>query len=250
MYKKSSPLYLEVKKYLSDKISKDFNSGDIIPTQSEIAKITKTSLITVKRAINELVSEGLLETIAGKGTFVKDTPLIDNHVGISSWTDSIVGIGKTPKTFQTSIQKRIPTTEVANILQLKARKHTVLIKRLRGVNQKPICIMYNEIPLDLAPDLDKKPFDAESFYSWLKDHYNLVPSFANEEVYAREATEKEKEILSMTENIVLIIKRVSYLPNNIPFEISKIIAPANAYRYKSRQINSSISEIDTIKNKF
>ena len=83
MATKKSPLYYEVMNYLADRISKEYKPGDIIPTQTDIASITRTSLITVKRAVNELVSEGILETIAGKGTFVKPKPLVDNHVGVS-----------------------------------------------------------------------------------------------------------------------------------------------------------------------
>ncbi len=240
---KTKPLYIEVIKYLSDLISNGYKAGDNIPTQTEISKQTNTSLITVKRAINELVAEGILETIAGKGTFVKDAPLIDNHVGISSWTDSVFGIGKTPRTFKTTINKHIPVSKIANILQLKAREHSVVITRLRGIEDKPICIMTNEIPLQLVPGLDKKKFDTGSLYAWLKENYQLVPAFANEEVYAREATKEERDVLSMTCNIVLIINRISYLANDIPFEISKIIAPANEYRYKSSQVNSSMSDI-------
>lgn len=245
MTAKKSLLYYEVMNYLVDRIANEFKPGDIIPTQTEIAAITQTSLITVKRAVNELVSEGILETIAGKGTFVKSKPLIDNHVGVSSWTDSIAGIGVKPQTLDLIIEKHVPTKDIAHTLQLKARKQTILIKRIRGIEQKPVCIMHNEIPLDLVPGLDKKPFDAESFYVFLKENYNLVPAFAQEEVYAREATEQEMRLLNMNDNIVLIIKRTSYLEDQTPFEVSKIIAPASEYRYRSKQVNSSIKNINS-----
>ncbi len=245
MATKKSPLYYEVMNYLADRISKEYKPGDIIPTQTDIASITRTSLITVKRAVNELVSEGILETIAGKGTFVKPKPLVDNHVGVSSWTDSIVGIGAKPGTLKLTIEKHIPASDIATILQLKARKQTILIKRIRGIDQKPICIMSNEIPANIVPGLEKKPFDSESFYAFLKDNYNLIPSHAFEEVYAREALEEEVRQLNMKDNIVLIIKRISYLEDQTPFEISKIIAPASDYRYRSKQINSSIKDINS-----
>lgn len=232
MAAKKTPLYYEVMNYLIDRITNDFRPGDVIPTQTEIAMITRTSLITVKRAVNELVSEGVLETIAGKGTFVKPRPLIDNHVGVSSWTDSIAGTGAMPQTLELIIEKHIPVKDIAHLLQLKARRQTLLITRIRGIEQKPVCIMRNEIPLDLVPGLDKKPFDTESFYAYLQENYNLIPSFANEEVYAREATEEEVLKLAMKSNIVLIIERISYLNDQTPFEISKIIAPASDYRYR------------------
>ena len=101
-----------------------------------------------------------------------------------------------------TIEKHIPASDIATILQLKARKQTILIKRIRGIDQKPICIMSNEIPANIVPGLEKKPFDSESFYAFLKDNYNLIPSHAFEEVYAREALEEEVRQLNMKDNIV------------------------------------------------
>lgn len=241
---KTAPLYYTVMTYLIDRIEKEFNPGDLIPTQTEIAEVTKTSLITVKRAVNELVNEGILETIAGKGTFAKHKPLIDTHVGISSWTDSIAGIGALPETLSIEIKKYIPNKVVAHILKLKARNKTVLIKRIRSINNKPICIMYNELNAELVPDLEKGKFDSESLYAFLKEQYNLIADFATEEVYARDATNEELLQLKMEDNIVIVIERLSFLTDQKPFEISRIIAPASQYRYKSLQINSTLRNIN------
>ena len=103
--------------------------------------------------------------------------------------------------------------------------------------------MRNEFPADLVPGMDKKNINKESLYEWIKDNYGLVPAVADEEVYAREATEEEMKVLGMNSTIVLVIKRVSYLSDNRPFEVSKIIASASEYRYRSRQINSTIKTL-------
>ena len=102
------PLYVTVKAHIVDNILKKLSPGRLIPTQAEISKETGTSLITVKRAIKELEKEGYLEPKAGKGTFVKHPPLIDRHVGVSSWTDSISGLGRIPNTAWIRVEKRIP----------------------------------------------------------------------------------------------------------------------------------------------
>lgn len=68
-----TPLYEQIVRDLRRKIeSGEFNPGDQIGTQAELAKAYRVSLITVKNAIAYLVREGLLSARAGRGTFVAE----------------------------------------------------------------------------------------------------------------------------------------------------------------------------------
>jgi len=240
------PLYHKVYDYLLEKIENEYSPGDLLPTQSEIAEHTETSLITVKRAMKELEMAGYLTSKAGKGTMVKRPSVVDNHVGVSSWTDSIAGLGKVPRTAWTKVKKGVPISSVANKLQLKARERTVQIKRLRLIDNCPVCLMSNEIPLHLVPDIQRETIDQESLYTYLYDQYGLVPVSAEEEVRARKATDYEIEVLKLKTPIVLVVERLSFLKDEAPFELSSIVAPADFYVYRSHQINKTLDP-DTIK---
>lgn len=235
-----SLLYSDVINALLKKIKQDYRPGDLIPTQSDIATETGTSLITVKRAISELVKEGYLESVPGKGTIVRKPPIVDNHIGVSSWTDSMANLGEQAETAWIRTTKRVPPPEVANLLQLKARQRTVVVNRLRTIGKTPVCLMQNEIPLDLVPDMHKKEINSESLYEWLGKTYNLVPAIAEEEVYARKATEFERSELKMKDDILLVINRISFLADGTPVEISELKAPSESYRYRSKQINTTL----------
>lgn len=238
--KKNLPLYLEVYDYLLDRIEKEYHPGDLLPTQSKIAEETDTSLITVKRAIKELEVNGYLKSKAGKGTFVKKPRIVDNHIGVSSWTDSIEGQGNIPSTAWMKINKIVPSSNRSDLLQLKARERTVIIERLRLIDNDPICLMSNEIPLRLVPDIHKKTMNNESLYTYLKDEYGLIPVSAEEKVYGREASGYEIEALQLKTPIVLVVERLSFLLDDVPFELSSIIAPADSYIYSSRLINKTL----------
>lgn len=242
MNKDYFPLYVKVMNYLLQEIKENYNPGDMIPTQTDIAEQTDTSLITVKRAISELVKEGHLESKPGKGTFVRQPPILDEHTGVSSWTDSISGLGEAPDTAWMNVDTRIPPSHIANILQLKSKDQTVLINRLRTINGEPICLMTNEIPLHLVPGMQDESINRESLYAWIKDKYQLVPATSEEEVYARYANDEEESNLQMSGDIALVITRISYLKDETPFEYSKIVAPASSYRYRSKQINKTLEQ--------
>lgn len=76
----SLPLYEQMMQHVRTAIlSSQYVNGDRLPTESELCRQYGVSRITVRRAIAELVQEGLLERKQGKGTFVSYQKL-DLHV--------------------------------------------------------------------------------------------------------------------------------------------------------------------------
>lgn len=74
------PLYRIIADDIKEKILQgEMRADDPIPTQIELAKIYQASEITTRRALAELVDEGLIYRIRGKGTFVKNRSLAPNH---------------------------------------------------------------------------------------------------------------------------------------------------------------------------
>ena len=92
------PLYAKIERLLVERIRTKHRAGDLIPTQQQLAKEAGVSLITVKRALAELGRRGLIESVRGRGTVVRRVHINDNHAGISSWTNSMTGLGEEPHT--------------------------------------------------------------------------------------------------------------------------------------------------------
>lgn len=72
--KSKVPLYRQVKKYLLEYIKSRGKTDITIPTEVEICNKFNVSRGTVRTAILELVNEGILERVSGKGTFIKSRP--------------------------------------------------------------------------------------------------------------------------------------------------------------------------------
>jgi len=72
--KKPVPLYQQVADSIRSEISSGkMAAGEQLRSHRELAKRFEVSLITIKRALNDLIREGVLYSRAGKGTFVQDT---------------------------------------------------------------------------------------------------------------------------------------------------------------------------------
>jgi GntR family transcriptional regulator len=226
------PRYAALVEELALRIRQDYRPGDLLPTQSELAKEFDTSLITVKRAINELGRAGLVDSIRGRGTFACRPVIADNHSGISSWTDNIARQGIEPFTAWVKISVRMPSPEMRRLLSLRARERTVVIQRLRTVDGSPICLMTNEIPKRLVPGLAERGLDGESLYACLAERYSIRPGSAEEEVAARPASRSERTALAMTSDIVLEVRRLTKTANGKKMEFSRVIGPADRYQYR------------------
>ena len=68
-----TPLYRQVEEGIRQRIeSGEFKPGERLPPQYELAQEYQVSMITVRRAINNLVHQGVLFTRPGKGTYVEE----------------------------------------------------------------------------------------------------------------------------------------------------------------------------------
>lgn len=74
----SVPIYEQIKNQIINQIMSDeLNEGDLIPSIRSLANDIKISVMTIKKAYDELENEGYIQSVQGKGTFVasKNTEL-------------------------------------------------------------------------------------------------------------------------------------------------------------------------------
>lgn len=226
------PLYAQIEERLLGRIQSEFKRGQLLPTQKELAVQYGASLITVKRALDELQRKGYLQSTRGRGTVVVRPSIRDDRGNVASWTDTMTGLGRPPTTRTCRVSTRVPPADVARALNLKAREKSVMVERVRSLDDDPICLMRNEFPLSLVPALADEGLTEESLYHWLKRRYGLVPSRADEEVSARMAVKDERHELGNDTQIVMVVRRHTWLAPDRPLELAEMIAPAHRYRYR------------------
>lgn len=67
------PIYEQIKQQIKENILKGYIApGDHLPSMRELAKDLSVSLITTKRAYEDLEKDGFVTTVRGKGTYVKE----------------------------------------------------------------------------------------------------------------------------------------------------------------------------------
>ena len=69
----TSPIYEQISRQIKDQILQgELKAGDALPSMRMLAKELRISLITTKRAYEDVDKDGFLETVPGKGCFVSE----------------------------------------------------------------------------------------------------------------------------------------------------------------------------------
>ncbi|MGL5576006.1 MAG: GntR family transcriptional regulator [Sarcina sp.] len=110
----SIPLYLQIKSQIESEILKgNLNPSDPLPSIRVLAKELKVSIITTKKAYEELERDGLIQTVAGKGSFVssKNNERL-KEITISKIEDSLSEIIKTAKSIDLAEENLIEVIKI------------------------------------------------------------------------------------------------------------------------------------------
>lgn len=219
------PLYLQLFHQLQSAIDTGaLSSGTKIPPELEIAGTLNISRITVRQAMDELMSRGIIYREQGRGTFISK-PSMEGIRGVYSFTEDMRSRGKKFETEVLCVRVEKPDQATREKLKLEAGDRTVRLIRKRIVEDEPWAIQYSSIPCSTAPGLEKEDLTQSLFYL-MRKKYQVYPAWTEAIVSARGATAEEARELNIRENdVVLIVDGVTYTDS---FEIVEAVVSVYA----------------------
>jgi GntR family transcriptional regulator len=233
------PLYIQVR----EKLRKDLEqtgSGELIAPEAMLEARFAVSRITIRKAIDDLVSEGLLVRKQGRGTFREIPKMVPERNNITSWTTQMKEMGFLTQTTQHEVAEIPPPQKIAHLLSLEPGQMVIQIRRTRLANGSPLTLMVNYLPSALVPGFADTEMHGESLYEVLRLQYGLSPTEAVDTVETRPASETESERLKIDAwEPVLVVTRLSYLSDRRPLEVSVAVSGGARYEYKVRLHNEA-----------
>jgi GntR family transcriptional regulator len=225
------PLYAQVKDALQREIEEYMTPGQNLPIEPELEKRFGVSRVTIRRALEELESDGLIIRKQGRGTFVREPKIAQELTHLISWGETIRRTGLEPQTHTTEIDLIEPTQELSAGLELLPGTKLVRIRRLRCASGEPICIMTNYLAQGLIPDLEANGLIKDSIYETMA-HNNLKPFRAFDKVEARGATTWEAAQLQVSADFPLLqVTRLVYDSAGLPLYLAVITNRSDKYIY-------------------
>jgi GntR family transcriptional regulator len=215
------PLYYQLKQILLEQM-KHAEVGELIPTETELCSIFNISRPTVRQAINELVTEGFLYRLKGKGTFISRPKISQDFMMVlESFNDEMKEKGLTPKTKVLQFQLEKASEIVAEKLQINEGSEVVILERLRSTNDEPIVLVDTHLPSSMVQDILSKDLESESLYKIIERDYGYEISRAIRTIEPSIAGEYEAKLLGIKKGVpVQYIETVAYLDTGQPIEYS------------------------------
>ncbi|MFS0820830.1 GntR family transcriptional regulator [Bacillus sp. 1P02SD] len=240
MIKKSSPvpIYFQIEQRIREKIEKkELNPGEMIPSEREFAEKFQISRMTVRQAINNLVNEGYLQRVRGKGTFVTVKKFEKNTQRLTSFSEDMRSRGLEPGTEVLSFSSIEADSLIASQLKVDKGAEVYQIERLRLADQQPIAFEVFYMSQELVPGLTREVAE-HSIFKYVEEKGLHITSGV-QELEATTAHKREASALGIKVGApVLYIQQISYLEDQQPLEFVKSYYRADRYKYKVEMIRT------------
>ncbi|TDE41556.1 GntR family transcriptional regulator [Nonomuraea mesophila] len=205
------PKYFQLREILLDLIDSDeLSIGAAIPSERELCQRFGLSRMTVRQAVDHLVSEGRLHRVPGKGTFVA-RPKIELALQLTSFTDDMRARGMIPGS--RDLDRRIvrASAHLAKELGIQPGEEVHFIERLRTADGEPLSIERAHIPVKLAPGLADHDLSDKSLYELLEGRYGLVMDAGELTIDGGIADPSDADLLKLPRGgAVLLLQRRSF----------------------------------------
>lgn len=229
------PKYFQLREILLDLIE----SGEIpldtpIPSERELCRRYSLSRMTVRQALDHLVTEGRLYRVPGKGTFVA-RPKIEMPLRLVSFTDDMRARGLEPGARDLARRTVVAAAHLARSLSVDLGTRVHVIERLRTAEGEPMAIERSHIVASLAPDLLDQPLADRSLYEVLETRYGIIFDSGEQVIEAGIVDPADARLLELPRgSAVLLLQRRSYAAGRC------VELAVSTYRADRYQMHSSL----------
>lgn len=207
-----------------------------LPTEPKLCEAYHVSRITVKKAIDQLVSEGLIIKKRGSGTFVKG---LEEHNGkLARQANGLyIHLDKSRLKSEVVLFEVIPAGKlIADKLNIHEDDFVYHLIRYRYDDADWRVLDFVYMPIDLIPGL-KKDILYHSIYNYIENDLGLHIQSAHRIIQAKRPNDYDKKWLGLTDtDPILSIEQIGYLDNGVPFEYSDQHHIGDNFTYKTVSI--------------
>ncbi len=207
-------------------------AGHHVPPERELARQYGVSLITVRRALDELAREQRIERTRGRGTFVL-APRIDRDLDEPlSFSEEMQTRGLDPATRLVGSRAEVASERVAAALEIPPGAPTIFVERLRMADSDPLLLEQVHLPAARYPGLLAADLESGSLYSLLNDLYGTRVARARETFEPVLVRAREAKLLGLKPRMpALLVEGVAFSDEGIPVEFSRTFVRGDRTRY-------------------
>jgi len=201
----AQPLYVQARNVLLDRMEREeYKVNEKIPSESVLCEEFGISRMTLRAVLTELVRDGRLYRIQGKGTFVAEPKITASSMSYIGIREQLEKLGYDVSTVLLNVAQIDCPSSVARAMGLSFGEQVYHIQRLRKVKGVPLGIHNSYIPVSLCPGLEKNDFCNAQLCKILSESYGLNRASVSETLESASALPEEAELLKIRKGYPLL----------------------------------------------
>jgi GntR family transcriptional regulator len=210
------PKHAQLRTILAELVTSELGPDAPIPSERELMAEYGVSRATVRKAIESLVHDGLLQRTHGKGTFV-NRPRLESRLHLASFSQDMRRRGLTPSTRLLAVEEAVPPPAAADWLELHGRQRAWHVQRVRLANGEPLALEEGWYSLQHLPHLDREDLSG-SLYDLLATVYALHVDHAEQTLWTEPADGPVARLLAVPEESPVLVFRRQSRAGPVPVE--------------------------------
>lgn len=214
------PLYRQVYDLMVSRITNGvWRPSEALPSEQALAAEFGVSQGTVRKALDALASDQLVERRQGKGTYVSQHTQESALFRFFRLTRPQTGERVMPESTLLSVKRRAARKADRDRLDLSGRRDVMQAQRVRLIDNRPRILETIIVPLSLFPDIHKQDTLPNTLYAMYQTTFGISVFAAKEELRADSATDEDAAHLELAPGAPLLhIDRVALALDGTPAE--------------------------------
>ena len=226
------PLHHQVRNFLLGCIERaELLPGQKLLQEREYATRFGISLAPVRQAILDLVKEGYLYRVPGRGTFVREQKVEEKISILSSFTESMrtKGLSATLQVIELRLGKA--PSAVRPMLKTPDQQY-VILQRVAMVEGKAMALLTSYLPSQLVPGLDSLDLNGHSLYKTLEERYGIVLARAESTIEVVRCRSAQSTVLGIPQGTPLLqVEGKTYDVTDQFIEFAQVLYRADRFRF-------------------
>jgi GntR family transcriptional regulator len=212
---------------------RELQPGDLLPPGHEIARLAGVSLISVRRALDELERSGRVVRHQGVGTFVGQPRIVAEPSRVGDLLATLGGghDGEALTTNLLSLDRGRPDPAVQRALDLPDGELVWHIVRLRQIGGRARVLERSALPVRHVPDIDEAALrSGGSLYGFLAERFAISASHEEQYLHVGTPTADERRLLELHgHQPVVRLRGASVTAEGVPFDCFEQVYPASDF---------------------
>lgn len=198
MSQEALPLYLKIADELRQNIQQSvFQMGDRLPTETELSERFGVNRHTLRRAIEVLRNEGIVDVERGRGTFVISAPILVPIGKRIRFNEFLNAQSLEPQWQTVRIVETSADAKVASYLEIAVGAAVVLYERLSLADDIPLSLASSHFPAARFPSLVQHCQTYHSISTMLQVEYQCDHMQRSTRLSARLTSTQDARLLRM-----------------------------------------------------